>query len=243
MYSDGDTPKGWVAPFGHPGIKACSQLPRAFRSVPRPSSPPGAKASTRCPSHAQTLSRHPAGRQPNPPCTGTIHAPNSRDATHPQSHNRPIRIIYSAHTFTPLNTAAAPALSHPAIPSRRQRHALGQTPMPAQPRTPRHSPQPSMRQAHARPRPPEMSCASRDAPEPDSQSAKNKPTPSRGTQATPPTPALCRGQQWQARSYKAAQPNHDQPIFSVTTMPTHRLVEADGIEPTTPCLQSRCSPS
>ena len=53
MYSDCDTPKGWVAPFGHSWIKACSQLPMTFRSVPRPSSPPGAKASTECPSHTQ----------------------------------------------------------------------------------------------------------------------------------------------------------------------------------------------
>ena len=29
----------WVSPFGYPRIKACSQLPTAFRSVPRPSSP------------------------------------------------------------------------------------------------------------------------------------------------------------------------------------------------------------
>ena len=35
-----------VSPFGHPRIIACSRLPMAFRSVPRPSSPPGAKAST-----------------------------------------------------------------------------------------------------------------------------------------------------------------------------------------------------
>ena len=39
---------GWVAPFGYPRIKACSRLPMAFRSVPRPSSPPDAKASTEC---------------------------------------------------------------------------------------------------------------------------------------------------------------------------------------------------
>ena len=42
-------PHGWVAPFGHPGITDRSHLPRAFRSVPRPSSPLSAKASTRCP--------------------------------------------------------------------------------------------------------------------------------------------------------------------------------------------------
>ena len=56
-----------VAPFGYPRIKACSRLPVAFRSVPRPSSPPGAKASTECPSHAQA------------PCTGVTHT-QRRDA-------------------------------------------------------------------------------------------------------------------------------------------------------------------
>jgi hypothetical protein len=38
-----------VSPFGHLRIKACSQLPGAFRRLPRPSSAPGAKASTPCP--------------------------------------------------------------------------------------------------------------------------------------------------------------------------------------------------
>ncbi len=36
----------WVAPFGDPRIKACLRLPEAYRSSPRPSSAPGAKAST-----------------------------------------------------------------------------------------------------------------------------------------------------------------------------------------------------
>ena len=35
-----------IAPFGHPGINVCLPLPRAFRSLPRPSSPCDAKAST-----------------------------------------------------------------------------------------------------------------------------------------------------------------------------------------------------
>jgi hypothetical protein len=39
----------WVPPFGDPWIKAYSQLPTAFRSVSRPSSPVHAKASTNCP--------------------------------------------------------------------------------------------------------------------------------------------------------------------------------------------------
>ena len=37
---------GWVAPFGYPRITACRRLPAAFRSLLRPSSALGAKAST-----------------------------------------------------------------------------------------------------------------------------------------------------------------------------------------------------
>src|SRR5437879_13740071 len=39
-----------VAPFGHPGITACLQLPQAYRSLPRPSLPACAMASTLLPS-------------------------------------------------------------------------------------------------------------------------------------------------------------------------------------------------
>ena len=39
----------WVSPFGNRRIKAYSQLPDAYRSVSRPSSPLVAKASTECP--------------------------------------------------------------------------------------------------------------------------------------------------------------------------------------------------
>ena len=35
-----------VAPFGHPWVKACLQLTKAYRSLPRPSSPLSAKSST-----------------------------------------------------------------------------------------------------------------------------------------------------------------------------------------------------
>ena len=62
-------PCGWVAPFGYPRIKACSRLPMAFRSVPRPSSPPGAKASTECPSHTRSM---PLDGSKDTPCTETI---------------------------------------------------------------------------------------------------------------------------------------------------------------------------
>jgi hypothetical protein len=38
-----------VSPFGYPRIYACLRLPEAFRSLPRPSSAPDAKASAACP--------------------------------------------------------------------------------------------------------------------------------------------------------------------------------------------------
>ena len=63
-------PFGWVAPFGDPGITDRSHLPRAFRSVPRPSSPLSAKASTRCPClariHSEGRGRHQAAPPSSP---------------------------------------------------------------------------------------------------------------------------------------------------------------------------------
>jgi hypothetical protein len=38
----------WVSPFGHPRLNACLRLTVAFRSLPRPSSAPSAKASALC---------------------------------------------------------------------------------------------------------------------------------------------------------------------------------------------------
>ena len=38
--------QGWVAPFGDLRVKACLRLTEAYRSLPRPSSPAGAKAFT-----------------------------------------------------------------------------------------------------------------------------------------------------------------------------------------------------
>ena len=45
LYKVGAPPARRVSPFGHPRITGRSRLPAAFRSLPRPSSPPGAKAS------------------------------------------------------------------------------------------------------------------------------------------------------------------------------------------------------
>ena len=44
-YSGYPDKSGWVAPFGHPRIKGYLHLPAASRSLSRPSSPLGAKAS------------------------------------------------------------------------------------------------------------------------------------------------------------------------------------------------------
>ena len=72
MYSGWDLHKGGVAPFGHPRINDRSHLPAAFRSVPRPSSPLGAKASTERPSHthpsppARRTNPHPKRHAPSP---------------------------------------------------------------------------------------------------------------------------------------------------------------------------------
>src|SRR5208283_3592357 len=90
---------GWVAPFGYPRINACSRLPVAFRSVPRPSSPPGAKASTECPSYTRysgpapegtslTMHRnHPRTRSSGSgrPLSETINVPSSETINVPSS--------------------------------------------------------------------------------------------------------------------------------------------------------------
>lgn len=44
-----DNQDEWVSPFGNLRVKGCSHLTAAYRSVPRPSSPVCAKASTNCP--------------------------------------------------------------------------------------------------------------------------------------------------------------------------------------------------
>jgi hypothetical protein len=58
VFSPG-SPCGGVSPFGHPRINDRSHLPAAFRSVPRPSSPSGAKASTERPCHTHSHHHRP----------------------------------------------------------------------------------------------------------------------------------------------------------------------------------------
>jgi hypothetical protein len=64
----------WVAPFGDPGINGCSRLRPAYRSVPRPSSPLDAKASTRCPSFARPLQHQAQPPRPHRGRTGEARA-------------------------------------------------------------------------------------------------------------------------------------------------------------------------
>ena len=168
MYSVHDTPKGWVAPFGHPGIKACSQLLRDFRSVPRPSSPPGAKASTECPSLAQSI--QPTQEQPPTP-TGAKQKPP------PPDNPTRVRDQSLTHTHThfnapePCNTTAfrqdRPNRPDPHGSDKPYGSHHGQTrsPRPARPRVQRPSPTGEKT---------ELSCAPRSAPEPDSHVKKTK---------------------------------------------------------------------
>lgn len=57
---------GRVAPFGHPRVKGRVRLAGAFRSLPRPSSPPGARASTVRPASLPARSRRGPSRAPPP---------------------------------------------------------------------------------------------------------------------------------------------------------------------------------
>ena len=98
VFSTG-SPCGGVSPFGHPRINDRSHLPAAYRSVPRPSSPLGAKASTERPSHThhtapparRTKPQIPISREPRP-CHRASNrtAPQHRD-THNPAGSQPAR--------------------------------------------------------------------------------------------------------------------------------------------------------
>lgn len=109
MDSGRDTPKGWVSPFGHPRINDRSHLPAAFRSVPRPSSPLGAKASTECPS----LTPYPHHR----PRTGPKHAPcclvsNGSATAPPRSRSSSPRTMCRNHSHTRSSSPCERTCSH-----------------------------------------------------------------------------------------------------------------------------------
>ena len=110
---------GWVAPFGDPGITDRSHLPRAFRSVPRPSSPLSAKASTRCPSslvHRSLPQKRPHHRRAQGqtplsrgrlPCPAVSHEDTSR--TDPVLEQRgPVRLGHIINALFTLQSTPAP---------------------------------------------------------------------------------------------------------------------------------------
>ena len=88
MNSARDLLNGGVSPFGHPRINDRSHLPAAFRSVPRPSSPLGAKASTERPSltHHQLNPTPARSTKPRPSIRST---PTASLLTHTQHNHSP----------------------------------------------------------------------------------------------------------------------------------------------------------
>src|SRR3954453_11345945 len=115
MYSENDTSWRWVAPFGHLGINACSRLPQDFRSVPRPSSPPGAKASTRCPSLTQKpiVFTHDKPRT-GPIQQGSVARRQSSEANLKRVSPVPPDRIQSHTHFSPQNAHEPPRRDQPA---------------------------------------------------------------------------------------------------------------------------------
>ena len=89
------SPYGGVSPFGNSRINDRSHLPATYRSVPRPSSPSGAKASTECPSLTPSHHHRPRTGPNRAPCpcsscvTLRSTSPKARAAadTHPQSQH------------------------------------------------------------------------------------------------------------------------------------------------------------
>ena len=183
--------KGGVSPFGHPRINDRSHLPAAFRSVPRPSSPLGAKASTGRPYHAPaktTPADHPSNNQP--PTNATQTKPNAA-ATDAHRCRRKTRRTMGEQRTDERKTAPSPSrnTSNPNSPVKEQAAA-----------------------------------------------APGENPPGRGggegfrRQASRQTPA--------ARGHDARTTR----MHARASQPAAGL-EAIGFEPTTPCLQSRCSPS
>ena len=119
MYSVRDLHKGGVSPFGHPRINDRSHLPAAYRSVPRPSSPLGAKASTERPLFTQINHRPHAGPTRRAETQRTAPACPIGQQQHRDTH-------YSASpepTATPRSRAAPPLrAARPSAASKATQH-------------------------------------------------------------------------------------------------------------------------
>ena len=102
VFSTG-SPCGGVSPFGYLRINDRSHLPAAFRSVPRPSSPLSAKASTERPSLTPSHHSTPARRTINPRATASQPPPSE-----PQPHME----CFSSRHFQCLKLLYTPIQIH-----------------------------------------------------------------------------------------------------------------------------------
>src|SRR5215469_5292841 len=147
---------GGVAPFGDPGITDRSHLPRAFRSVPRPSSPLSAKASTRCPSLRSirgvfdlvppagplrvrpeanpTTPRNPTAHRGKPPRHGLSHEDTSPDGPGPPAPACPSTCLAHKPQPAPRGPSASVAFTNSLHPINQHRSreppAAGAEPLP-----------------------------------------------------------------------------------------------------------------
>ena len=241
MDSDKDTRQsfpwaGWVAPFGDPGINDRSHLPRAFRSVPRPSSPLSAKASTRCPSfrlirEAVLPAGSPTGKTHpgTPPRTG---ASASREARARQEANSPGKpaprqqprrgLSHEDTSFGPAPWACGPC------PARKPHRTIG--PSPGLVRLGHiHKSISPFNQHRRRGLAPAASPRFSERRSQRSRSDRTDRAPVGATAHLQPRP-------WVPRGAAPAAPIGRQSC----ALP---VVEVNGIEPMTSCLQSRRSPN
>ena len=223
------TLKGRVSPFGNPRIKACSQLPVAYRSVPRPSSPLGAKASTKCPSRRLISATSPSR--------------NSRTRTPIADDRRTITGIAAERVRTAAGKTRSQQQPAPALSSRCRPGSRRAAPMPklgtdfySSSRCPI-----SRRRALTRRRCLVVSLVAHLAVD------RRRPARCRAREARLSTvhwTVDCAPLGRDPRAVALGRPSYRPSTGrSISLREPEGLVEAIGIEPTTSCLQSTCSPS
>jgi len=131
------SPCGGVSPFGYLRINDRSHLPAAFRSVPRPSSPLSAKASTERPYLTPSHHSAPARRTINPRMTALRPSPSeltprdrcsSRHYSMPQTTYTPIQIHLSKqHARIRQHPSQAQSNRQTSFPKKVDREALAST--------------------------------------------------------------------------------------------------------------------
>ena len=130
---------GRVSPFGDPRIKACSRLPAAYRSVPRPSSPLDAKASTKRPSLLEIRTpKQPAGRtmrsaggkgapRRRQPCAAALGRAAPHCLRNQETHHARQRTTCPNQCLLTISETALPARAGQANRRRRARACLLET--------------------------------------------------------------------------------------------------------------------